>query len=138
MGVPAVAHDSSCGLEIARHLVTAFGTRRETSNEVPPRNAVSLNEAIPSGEDLSLLYQGQRVDAAHLNQRQHLPWGDGYEGHIPVEALCPSLPVSPMSSYFPDSRSLHINGSNFSHVGRDQHNHYNIQQREKEHTVFDD
>ncbi|KAK1216084.1 hypothetical protein PQX77_021295 [Marasmius sp. AFHP31] len=49
-----------------------------------------------------------------------------------------------MSTYFPDSRNLCINGGNFSHVGRDQHiHHYNqinqiLQQKEKEHTVFDD
>ncbi|KAK1217992.1 hypothetical protein PQX77_019343 [Marasmius sp. AFHP31] len=30
-----------------------------------------------------------------------------------------------MSTFFPGSRNLSINGGNFSHVGRDQHNHYN-------------
>ncbi|KAK1224351.1 hypothetical protein PQX77_012735 [Marasmius sp. AFHP31] len=45
-----------------------------------------------------------------------------------------------MSTYFPDCRKLRINDGNFSHVGGDQHNHYNqiVQQKEKERTKYDD
>ncbi|KAK1224522.1 hypothetical protein PQX77_012568, partial [Marasmius sp. AFHP31] len=48
-----------------------------------------------------------------------------------------------MSTYFPDCQKLRINDGNFSHVGRDQHNHYSqinqiVQQKEKERTAFDD
>ncbi|KAK1217990.1 hypothetical protein PQX77_019341 [Marasmius sp. AFHP31] len=45
-----------------------------------------------------------------------------------------------MSTYFPDSRNFCINGGNFSHVGGDQHIHYNqiVQQKEKERTKYDD
>ncbi|KAK1224353.1 hypothetical protein PQX77_012737 [Marasmius sp. AFHP31] len=44
-----------------------------------------------------------------------------------------------MSDNFSHSQNVSVTGGNFSHVGRDQHNHYNqiVQQKEKKHTEFD-